>query len=190
MISSKEQEFCIQLAKDSLHYYLTNGNYLKYDDAKVIESLGPETMLLNQQGCFVTLTINGQLRGCIGNIIADEPLYLSIIHNAVSAGVKDPRFLSVEIEEYPELFFEVSVMGPVLPLPNIEAIKVGLHGLIVQNGHRQGLLLPQVAAEYDWNTQEFLEHTCQKAGLPINAWHDPDTNIYFFTAEVFGEKDL
>ena len=108
------------------------------------------------------------------------------MQNAVNAGVRDPRFPPVTLEELPNLQWEISVMGPVERVPRIEDIVVGKHGLIIKKGHHQGLLLPQVPIEWGWNKKNFLEHTCQKANLPVDAYLDPETEIYWFTAEVFG----
>lgn len=190
MLTQKEKDFFINLAKDSLHHYLSNENYISFDSEEVQELLGSETCLFNNQGCFVTLQKEGQLRGCIGTIISDEPLHKNIIMNAVSAGVKDPRFPEVSLAEYSGLKFEISVMGAVEPISDVEDIEVGTHGLIIKQGYRQGLLLPQVATEHGWSTIQFLEYTCQKASLHKDAWKEETTDIYWFSAEVFGEKNI
>jgi AmmeMemoRadiSam system protein A len=146
-----------------------------------------DSVLKKNLGLFVTLKINQQLRGCIGLIEAETPLYQNVIDYAVKAAFEDPRFDQLTPSELPQIHLEISVMGPVERVSNVEEIEVGVHGLIMRRGYRQGLLLPQVPIEWGWNRQQFLEHTCQKAGLPPGAYRDPQTEIFFFTATVFGE---
>jgi AmmeMemoRadiSam system protein A len=141
---------------------------------------------LNQpRGAFVTLHLEGQLRGCVGFIQPTRGLYLTIVEAALNAAFHDPRFLPVSEEEAPELEVEISVLSPPRPiLP--EEIVVGRHGLVVARGLCRGLLLPQVAVEQEWDAPTFLEQTCLKAGLPTDAWKRGAT-LQAFTAEVFAE---
>ncbi len=144
--------------------------------------------LKRPSGAFVTLhTSRGDLRGCIGSIQAVAPLCEAVVSNAINAAFRDPRFYPVQREELADLQIEISVMSPIEPVANIEEIEVGRDGLIVSRGSRAGLLLPQVATEYAWDRETFLQQTCVKAGLPPDAWHSPDTRIERFSAEVFGE---
>lgn len=138
-------------------------------------------------GAFVTLTRDGDLRGCIGSIRAVEPLYKAVASSAISAAFRDPRFQPLAPGELEQLELEISVMGPIEQVTNIEEIVVGRDGLIISRGHHAGLLLPQVATEYGWDRQTFLEHTCRKAGLPPDAWRAQDCRIEKFSAFVFGE---
>jgi AmmeMemoRadiSam system protein A len=138
-------------------------------------------------GAFVTLTEEGDLRGCIGSIHAVEPLYKAVASSAISAAFRDPRFPSLRPGELEQLDIEISVMGPIERVGNIEEIVVGRDGLIISRGPYAGLLLPQVAAEYGWDRQTFLEQTCRKAGLPPDAWRAQDCRIEKFSAFVFGE---
>ena len=138
-------------------------------------------------GAFVTLTKNGDLRGCIGSIRAIEPLYRAVASSAISAAFRDPRFFPVRKDEIPFLELEISVMGPIEQVRNIDEIEVGRDGLIISRGRFAGLLLPQVASEYGWDRETFLNQTCLKAGLDPDAWQGPDTRIEKFAAEVFGE---
>jgi AmmeMemoRadiSam system protein A len=138
-------------------------------------------------GAFVTLTIDGELRGCIGYPEPLFPLYETIVRAAASAALQDPRFPPVSPRELPEINIEVSVLSPLAPIA-AEAVEVGTHGLVIERGTRRGLLLPQVPAEYGWTREEFLGYTCRKAGLPGDAWRDPDAKLFGFTAEVFGEE--
>ncbi len=144
-----------------------------------------EEALRRPAGAFVTLTEDDDLRGCIGSIEAVEPLCLAVSRSAVNAAFRDPRFPPVNADEYPDLEIEISVMGPIERVQSIEEIEVGRDGLIITSGGRSGLLLPQVAAEYGWDRETFLSHTCVKAGLPPDAWHQPGVRIEKFSAEVF-----
>ncbi|MBD3368417.1 MAG: AmmeMemoRadiSam system protein B [Candidatus Eisenbacteria bacterium] len=141
-------------------------------------------------GAFVTLHSSGRLRGCIGAVQAVRPLAETVISMAVEAALRDPRFPPVTMEELNQLDIEISVMSPLRAVEDVSEIKVGRDGLVIQRGGRSGLLLPQVATEYGWDRDTFLDHTCQKAGLPAGTWRDPGTTILRFSAEVFGEKEL
>ena len=132
-------------------------------------------------------TKRGDLRGCIGSIRAMEPLYRAVATSAVSAAFRDPRFFPVRKEEMVQLDLEISVMGPIEPVSDVSDIEVGRDGLIISLGRFAGLLLPQVATEYGWDRQTFLDQTCMKAGLPPGAWRAQETRIEKFSAEVFGE---
>lgn len=139
-------------------------------------------------GAFVTLHKGGRLRGCIGQLPGPEPLVQVVAHCAATAALDDPRFLAARPEELPEIEIEISVLSS---LTNISAgeIEPGKHGLVISRGWNRGVLLPQVATQFHWNAQRFLEETCEKAGLGRDAWKDPETVIQAFTAEVFSEPD-
>ncbi len=146
---------------------------------------------LNQAcGAFVTLHMNGGLRGCIGNIAAQAPLWKTVRDMAVEAAFHDPRFPAVSASELSQIDLEISVLSPLRQIRNISEIQVGKHGLLIKKGAYQGLLLPQVAQEYGWDRTQFLEHTCAKAGLQKGCYKQKDCRIFIFSAEVFGEKDL
>jgi AmmeMemoRadiSam system protein A len=138
-------------------------------------------------GAFVTLRKSGDLRGCIGSIRAIEPLYRAVASSAISAAFRDPRFFPVRKDEIGHLDLEISVMGPIEQVRDVNEIEVGRDGLIISRGRFAGLLLPQVASEYGWDRETFLDQTCLKAGLQPDAWRSPDTRIEKFAAEVFGE---
>jgi uncharacterized protein len=138
-------------------------------------------------GAFVTLRKDGDLRGCIGSIRAMEPLYRAVASSAISAAFRDPRFFPVRKDEIGHLELEISVMGPIEQVRDVNEIEVGRDGLIISRGRFAGLLLPQVASEYGWDRETFLDQTCLKAGLQPNAWRSPDARIEKFAAEVFGE---
>lgn len=141
--------------------------------------------LQEKRGVFVTIKIDGELRGCIGRLVADTPLYQAAADMARAAAFADPRFPPLAAREYDRLEYEISVLTPFRRIKSIEEVRVGRHGLLVRRGFSSGLLLPQVATEQGWDARQFLEHTCLKAGLPRDAWKDPGTEIHVFSAEVF-----
>jgi uncharacterized protein len=139
-------------------------------------------------GAFVTLHKSGRLRGCIGTIYSDDPLYQVVLHNTRAASLDDPRFPSVAPDELGDIDIEISVLSPLEQVKEVEEIEVGTHGLYVVREPMRGLLLPQVATEYGWTRDEFLQHTSLKAGLPADGWKK--ATIFRFNAEVFGEKEF
>jgi AmmeMemoRadiSam system protein B/AmmeMemoRadiSam system protein A len=144
--------------------------------------------VLNQErGAFVTLRESGALRGCIGYTSAMKPLYMTVRDTATLAALRDPRFQPVSPSELSLLQYEISVLSPLRRVVDIQDIKVGQHGLLMKNGTYEGLLLPQVPVEEKWDRQKFLEETCIKAGMRSDCWKDEDTDIFMFTAVVFGE---
>ncbi|MCX5692543.1 MAG: AmmeMemoRadiSam system protein B [Candidatus Omnitrophica bacterium] len=146
-----------------------------------------EEKLKENCGAFVTLNERGQLRGCIGYIQAVKPLYETVKDVAKSAAVNDYRFNPVTQDELDKLELEISVLTPLKKIKDISEIEVGRHGLYMKKGFNSGLLLPQVATEYNWDKETFLKETCRKAGLPQDAWKDKATEIYIFSAEIFGD---
>ena len=139
-------------------------------------------------GAFVTLERRGELRGCLGTLECRRGLAEEVVRCAADAASSDPRFPPVAPNELPEISLEVSVLGPLEPIDPMDpkAITIGSHGLVVEQGRRRGLLLPQVAAERAWTREEFLAQTCVKAGLPTDAWRT-GAKVYRFTADVFAE---
>ena len=150
----------------------------------------PDEFLTEMAAVFVTLKIDEDLRGCIGSVQAVESLHDAIVHSAYSAAFRDPRFPALRKEEYPHIDLEISVLSPFRKIPNPEEVVPGVHGLMITQGYHRGLLLPQVATEYNWDRETFLGYTCDKAGLPFDAWKHPNTTIEVFTADVISEKDL
>lgn len=153
------------------------------------EEIQGEGRLRMPGGAFVTLKVGHRLRGCIGYIESPEPLAHTVAKVAVKSAFEDPRFPPLAPEEYEKVSVEISVLTPPQEVTNLETIKVGKHGLIVELGRARGLLLPQVAVEYGWDSIEFLCHTAQKAGLPPQAWKDPRARIFAFSAEVIEEGE-
>ena len=145
-------------------------------------------------GVFVTLNTSLGLRGCIGYPLPDRKLFDALEDAALASATEDPRFSSVKSKELDSITFEVTVLTPPKkisvnkPEEYISKIKVGRDGLIVRNGFNSGLLLPQVPVEYNWDEKEFLEYTCEKAGLPKDYWRDPKTEIQKFEGIVFKEE--
>jgi AmmeMemoRadiSam system protein A len=137
-------------------------------------------------GAFVTLRVRGDLRGCIGYPQGDRLLVDVVEKCAISAAVSDPRFPAVSASEWPLIDLEISVLGPIERVGDISEIEIGRHGLIAEFGQRRGLLLPQVAVEWEWDKEEFASQTCVKAGLPKDAWRTNAT-LFKFEAEVFGD---
>jgi len=142
--------------------------------------------LSEPRGAFTTLYYEGKLRGCVGYPAAQLPLFQTVIETARSAAFDDPRFIPVTLEEAPDLLVSISVLSAVSPISANE-VEVGRHGLIINESGRRGLLLPQVPVEHGWDRITFLEQTCRKAGLPLDAWKSGAT-IEAFTAEVFADQ--
>ena len=150
----------------------------------------PTSELETFGGVFVTLHKFGRLRGCMGTLDPTLPLAEAVRQAAGSAALHDPRFPPVAAGELPELVVEVSIMSQPWPMGSPEELQRGRHGVIVRRGPRQGLFLPQVATEHHLDKETFLSRCCsEKAGLPADAWREPDTEVLLFTAQVFSESD-
>lgn len=176
-----EREKLLFIARRTIVQFLESGTVPQFDVTK--------PGLLQQSQVFVTLEKGGQLRGCIGRMTTDMPLYLAVQYAAIAAVVNDPRFLPVTSEELGDIEIEISVFSsPIEEVSDIGQIQVSRHGLIIVKDKSSGLLLPQVATERGWDKEEFLRQTCLKAGLPEDAWQS-GAKVYAFTAEVFGEGD-
>lgn len=143
--------------------------------------------LAEAHGIFISLHKHGELRGCVGHLALDAPLYELVTETAAAAALDDIRFPPVASEEIADLHVEISVLSAFFPA-RPEEIVPGKHGLLVRHGQQRGLLLPQVASERKWDAVRFLRETCRKAGLPSNAWKQ-GAIVEAFTAEVFGERD-
>ena len=187
MLTEEEGEEGLKLARAAIEKYLReNGRLKAHNDL-------PECFE-EKRGVFVTLNKYGNLRGCIGYPYPVFKLKEAIIDAAISAAVSDPRFPSVTKEEFADITIELTILSTpqmlkVKPKDLPEQIEIGRHGLIVKKGIYQGLLLPQVATEYNWSAEEFLCQTCWKAGLPQDAWLDKDTEVSIFEGQIFKEED-
>jgi AmmeMemoRadiSam system protein A len=179
-LTKSEQKELIQIARESVEEMVQSNNLIELNNSE-FESLNLD------RGAFVTLKKSGQLRGCIGYTSAVQPLNLTIRNAAVSAAVKDYRFQPVKESELKDIHYEISVLSPFRLITDINQIKIGKHGLFIKYNSSEGLLLPQVAVENNWDITTFLQQTCRKAGLHHNSWKDENTDIFKFSAFVFGE---
>lgn len=186
MITDEEGEFLVKLARSSIESYMKDKIILEVPEDT------PDT-LTEEIGAFVTLNKNGQLRGCIGYPEPIKPLANAVIEVAISAAIQDPRFPPVSPQELDDISVEVSVLTkPELievdkPEEYPEKISIGADGLIIESCFGRGLLLPQVAVEWQWDVEEFLANTCMKAGLNPDCWLEQDTRIYKFQSQIFEE---
>ena len=187
-ISEKDGQILVKTARMVVTDYLKNGS--KTELGKKFQ----EDFSFNS-GVFVTLNNPLGLRGCIGYPLPDKKLFNALEEAAISAATEDPRFPPVKFEELDSITFEVTVLTPPTKIEvsdsqeYLSKIKIGQSGLIVKYGYNSGLLLPQVPVEYGWNEKEFLEYTCEKAGLPKEYWQKEDVEILKFEGIVFKEKD-
>lgn len=179
MFTEAQQRALIAIARDAVR-----GSVTGRVASLAIEFAG----IAEASGAFVTLKKHGALRGCIGTLECRRTLAEEIARVAVCAAREDPRFEPVRASELDELDIEVSVLGPLEEIDprDPDAIVIGRHGLVVEQGRLRGLLLPQVAPEWGWDRDSFLAHTCTKAGLPPDAWRRGAT-VYRFAAVVFGD---
>lgn len=174
-LSESERTSLLELARRAVVEAVSQG--------RLLQEIPKEEIFESRCGVFVTLHVAGRLRGCIGVIQAKEPLGESIVRCASEAALEDPRFSPMQPEELPGLEIEISLLSP-LERIQPEAIEIGKHGLLVEQGIRRGLLLPQVAVEHHLDREQFLKETCRKAGLSWDAWKAADTLIYAFTCEL------
>jgi AmmeMemoRadiSam system protein A len=177
-LSESEQSFLLRLARRALEEGVR--------DARLPEIDPPPGALCEKRGAFVTLFKGKRLRGCIGYIEPLKPLHQTVRECALAAALRDSRFDPVSPNELPSVTLEISILS-LLEDISAEQIEVGRHGLLVSRGFQRGLLLPQVAVEWKWNSRQLLEETCAKAGLPPDAWRH-GARIQAFTAQVFGES--
>ena len=167
--------------------------FLKNKDKMKLDSEFEESFSANA-GVFVTLNHQSNLRGCIGFALPDKKLYDALEDAAIAAATEDPRFPPVTYNELEQITFEVTVLTPPQEIQVMDPseypskIKVGRDGLIIKSGFNSGLLLPQVPVEYGWNEEEFLGHTCEKAGLEKDFWKKKETKILKFEGIVFKEQ--
>ena len=180
MLTKKEKQILLSVARISIEDAVngTNSNLPE----QVTPALGEKC------GAFVTLHRRGELRGCIGYIEGFMPLIETVAEVASKAALEDPRFPHVATDELNEIEIEISALSPLKLIKDASEVEVGKHGIVIQNGPYRGLLLPQVATEYNWDRETFLSQTCRKAGLSQEKWKDPQTKIHIFSADIFSEK--
>jgi uncharacterized protein len=179
MISEQDRTLLLRLAREAIAGHVGLGRTEAPEMSGVLAQPG---------GAFVTLHKEGELRGCIGHIEATEALGRVVSRCAVAACSKDPRFAPLTSSELEHIDIELSVLGALEPIEGPGDIEVGRHGLVVELGWQRGLLLPQVATEWNWDAATFLAQTCHKAGLPRDAWQK-GARVWRFEAEVFGERE-
>jgi len=186
-LSDSDGVVLVKTARKAVTEFLSNGDRIK------LESDLEEKFSFNS-GVFVTLNNPDGLRGCIGFPMPEKKLSHAIIEGAIAAATEDPRFPSVKTNELNDIVFEVTVLTPPVeidvsdPTEYLEKIKVGRDGLIIRHSFSSGLLLPQVPVEYGWNVEEFLQHTCEKAGLTRDTWKNESVKIEKFEGIIFKEE--
>ena len=186
-LSDSDGVVLVKTARRAVTGFLSNGNRIK------LEPDLEEKFSFNS-GVFVTLNNPDGLRGCIGFPMPEKKLSHAIVDGAIAAATEDPRFPSVKTNELNDIVFEVTVLTPPIeidvydPMEYLEKIKVGRDGLIIRHSFSSGLLLPQVPVEYGWNTEEFLQHTCEKAGLARDTWKNESVKIEKFEGIIFKEE--
>lgn len=180
-LSPEEKEMLLSRVRGALENYFGKG--------EAPDESPPTPRLAQKRGVFVTLKKNGQLRGCIGDFSADEPLWEKVEKMALAAAFDDPRFLPLSPEELEEIKIEISVLSPLKKINSVEEIEMGKHGVYLKYGQRSATFLPQVAEETGWSKEEFLTNLCvEKAGLPVDCWRHPGAELFTYTAEVFQEE--
>src|SRR5271156_1715933 len=182
-LAERQKQLLLQLARSALALGVAGGAEKK----PPLQDFPNEEFLQQPAGAFVTLHRRGRLRGCVGQLPGRDSLAEVVAHCARSAALHDSRFDPVTTAELSDIEIEVSVLSALEDL-TLEAIEAGKHGLVVSQGTQRGVLLPQVASQFNWPAQRFLEETCVKAGLEREAWKDPATRVQAFTAEVFSES--
>ena len=177
MLTGEQRRALLDLARASVASQVTGG---------VAVAPGP-LELPDASGVFVTIKRRGQLRGCLGTLQNRAGLAAEVARCAADSASEDPRFPPVSRDELPDLTLEISVLGPLESIDaRPDAFTIGVHGLVAEQGLHRGLLLPQVATEWGWDSEQFLRQTCVKAGLPPDAWRR-GARFFRFAAEVFGD---
>jgi AmmeMemoRadiSam system protein A len=175
--TAQERQILLNLAHESIESAVDDGQ---------VSMEPPSPHLAEPRGAFTTIYLNDALRGCVGYVFPVASLYRTVAETARAAAFEDTRFMPVTHDEAPQLQISLSILSPLFPM-KAEEVEVGKHGLLVSLEGRRGLLLPQVPVEHGWDRVTFLEQTCRKAGLPLDAWRSGAT-IEGFTAEVFGDE--
>ena len=183
-LTAEQRRALIELARGAVGQVAAAGAgpELPSDDAGA-----PPPGLDRPGAAFVTLRVGGSLRGCIGAFEPQASLWSTVHEMASAAATRDPRFPPVSPADLRELTVEISVLSPARRMQVPADLVIGRHGLEVRRGGRRGLLLPQVATDHGLDRERFLAETCRKAGLPADAWRDPDTEVRVFEADVFGD---
>lgn len=180
MLSDSEAKILLQIAHQAIVH--------KIKDEKYNLTKRQEKGLNENSGCFVTITQNGQLRGCIGNFQSQQPLFQEVAAMAVAAASHDPRFPPMNRDELDNFKLEITILSPLEKIEDIDEIEVGTHGIYIIKDFNRGVLLPQVATGYGWDKKTFLQQTCIKAGLSENSWKLPEAEIYTFSGQIIHES--
>jgi AmmeMemoRadiSam system protein A len=178
-LSDRDQQSLLQIVRHSVRAHLSG-------QIPLLPDIRSGT-LAEPHGIFVSIHKGVELRGCIGNVHPTAALYRTASECAISAAFGDPRFAPMMRDELETVDFEISVLSTMERVEDVRQIEVGKHGLMISKRKARGLLLPQVASAYGWNSEKFLEETCKKAGLPPDEWKD-GAAIHRFSAFVFGES--
>jgi hypothetical protein len=173
VFTKTEKNQLFNIAENSIRKMLYENKRISLDEKNMTENLK------RQLGVFVTLKVNGSLRGCIGRFISSDPLYLVVRESAISSAFEDPRFTPLTKEEFEKTDIEITVLGPLKKITDINEIVLGKHGIYIKKGLRSGTMLPQVATENKWTAEEFLGYTSRdKAGIGWTGWKDAEIFIY------------
>jgi hypothetical protein len=183
-LSEGAKRILLQIARDAIKSHFSGTTYPKIGNSQY-----PELSVQNT-GAFVTLTMNNELRGCIGFLDApNQRLIDTIFEAARRAAFNDPRFRPLSLQELSDTKIEISILSSFTPIKNYDEIKLGIHGLLLDEEGTRALLLPQVATEYNFTLQQFLTAICQKGGLDSNSWQKRNLKLKVFTATVFSETE-
>lgn len=182
-VTDEEKKILLAAARNSIRSLFTaveikEPDYEKYPVLKI------------QAGAFVTLTESGKLRGCIGYILSERPLFDTVCEAAINSAENDPRFQAVCESELKNIAIEISILSPPFPLNSYDEIEIGKHGLILEEMGRRGLLLPQVPVEHHMDKEQYLDALCQKAGFYPGYWKTKQLQLHAFTATIFSEEVL
>jgi len=178
-LSEEDRIAILELARQGVLYAICH--------ERPLSSFPTTGIFAERRGLFVTLHVAKKLRGCIGMVEGNAALGETLTRCAADAALRDPRFSRMRAEEMDTLEIEVSLLSPLQPI-RPEEVEIGTHGLLVERGSRRGLLLPQVALEHRLSREQFLSETCAKAGLPRDAWKDPETKLQGFQCEIIAER--
>lgn len=182
-LSVEDKKQLLSIARSALELYINENSFPKYKETDI------NTPNQNKVGAFVTLYKNDELRGCIGHIESDNPLYKTIQSLTISSATKDYRFKSVHQDELPEIEIEISVLTPMKKISSIDQIEIGRHGIYIKKGYQTGTFLPHVATKTDWTLEEFLGKCARdKAHIGWDGWKDAD--LYTYEAMKFSESDF
>jgi len=182
-MDDSQKQTLLEVARDTVKAVVRGG--------PVPEPKSDDPQLNAHCGCFVTLKNHGRLRGCIGQFTSEKPLIELVVEMAKASATSDPRFFAdpITTTELDQIDIEISILSPLKRTDEPLSLRLGIDGIYIKKGCASGCFLPQVADEAGWSKEEFLSYCCaHKAGLPADAWKDAGTEVYFFTAEVFGSE--